>query len=206
MIKYKIILLILCFFFISIACVKEKYNSLEEKLRSLDNMEKNIYKLHDRDILIQLIKNVPQEVSLTIIWDLKRSKSFLELEKKACELLTIALELLESDELHPIEKQTVIIAIQDVEFDIFKYFLRDVARSFNNQKINYEELFVTFFPYNWNFNVYKNYRDPILREALNILLENDRTSPGFKTLIKKTLSGKMWREKRWDMFLDRLFK
>jgi len=196
--KKEIFICILNIFFISLFSCSEKIPiSLDGGSTIWDRNEKDAIldggKMNNKDIIIKLIRNVPQEVGLTIVWDFKSSNSFLELEECSSNLLDIAIELLESDELNSIEKQIITYAIQDVDFGKFKFFLRDLAISFVNGKI--DECFVSycFFPEDWSYRVIENYKDPIIREAFNICLKSSRTSSSLKRYIKLAKRGKLWK-------------
>ncbi|MCL2522970.1 MAG: hypothetical protein FWE36_08955, partial [Erysipelotrichales bacterium] len=176
------------------ACSRKEYISLEDKLRSL-NMEENV----NRNKLIELVKNVPQEINLYLVWDFKKSKSFLELEKYSYELLSIAIDLFESDELYLSEKQVIAFAIQNVKFDIFKYFFRDLARGFRAGSIDEEIIIWHIFPEEYNYYIIENYKDPIIREALNIVLNSNRVNHDLRYAIQLVLDGTLWREREKRM-------
>ena len=163
---------------------KEQHGMEMNNVLHIDtSMEKNLF----------LIKNVSKEVSLTTTWELKYSKSFLELEENSNELFIKSLRLLEGDKLSLVEKQIIIFAIQNIDFSEYKYFLRDLAKSYKNGKIDECIVECSFYPDGWNNRIIKNYKDPIIKEALSICLNNNQISNNFKKMIKKTLNGNLWK-------------
>jgi len=160
-------------------------------------MEYDIIKDENNDIkniLIELIKNVPQEVGLTIALDLKYSESFIKLENYSYELLFFAIELFESDDLCLNEKFIISFIVQKAEFDIFKYLLRDLAISFRNGKIDEEIIIWILFPEDFNYYIINNYNDVIVRESLNLILRSNKSSSDLKYAIRLLLDGTLFRE------------
>jgi hypothetical protein len=160
-----------------------------------------------KDKLIELVKNASQEKRYTIAWDYKYSESFVELEKHSYELLDITLELLENDGLNSTQKGIVIYAIQNIEFEKFKYFLRDLAISYSEGKIDENLVDHCFFPRDdWSHLVIRNYKDPIIREALKICAKSDRIGPYFRNFIRLVLRGKVWEKVRNKIIEQRLYE
>jgi hypothetical protein len=141
-----------------------------------------------------LAKDVNKETSITVIWDLNYSESFLELEKYSYQILANIVELLEDDELNGDDKFVLAYAMQNVEFKYLKYYLRDIAISYKNGKIDEDIVGHCFFPEDdWNYVVIQYYKDPIIRESLKICLSNNKIDPFFKEEIRVVLKGKAWR-------------
>jgi len=186
-----ILIIIIISILTTLVIYRKKINHKDEFIQDY------FYNMENNEVILELIKNVPNEISITIVWDYKYSNSFIKLEEYSYKLLGFAINLFENDELNLNEKQIIAYAIQNVEIGIYKYFLKDLAISFNNGNI--EEYLVDhcLFPRdNWGHMVIKYYRDPIIREALNIILESNESSPQLKNLVQLTLKGTLWQNMR----------
>ena len=148
----------------------------------------------DRDKIISLIRNTMQEVvDLTSLGDLWLfSRSFLELENFSHELIVIAIELLESGKFNEEEKFIIVYATLNVDFDIRRHFVRNMAITFRNGKIG-ENLMLMggFLPLPGVYRHIENYRDPILREALSVILGTRGISTGMKEIAQLILNGEL---------------
>jgi len=147
-----------------------------------------------REKIIELIRNVPQEVGIIAPVDLWFSMSFLELTNHSSELLALALDLFGSGELTPIEMFVVIHAVQDIDFDIYRHFLRNLAISFRRGEIASEyaeDLVISSFAASMTRveELFENYNDEILREALKILLRYRQLDSYFRESIEILLGG-----------------
>ena len=161
-------------------------------------MEEDINRENRRNEFIELAKNVRIEMPYTIMWigDLMHSSSFLQLKKYSCELLSFAVGLFEGDELNVAEKITIAYAIWFAEFNLFRYFFRDFARSFKNGNIDgetFERMLLIIILDDLDLHVIRNHRDPIIREALRIILGTNGISRDSRELIREILRGSTWR-------------
>ena len=181
--------------FIAILLACSRADSMDAEGKHLIMMEVKSDVMVDKDRFVELIKNVQHEAKLTIVWDFKNSKSFLEIENCSNELIYIALDLLEMDELSLVEKQIVVYAIQNVELDIFKYFLLDLAISFNNEKIDEYLIDHCFFPRDgWSYQVIENYNNPMIKRALKTCIKSNKINSNLRENMQLVLKGKTWKE------------
>ena len=214
--KYRKFVCVLMFFLLILflGCFKKEFVSIMEYHGVLLDEDRVAVTNMDIDEMIKLIKKANKESGQTTPWDYKYSESFLELEKRSNELLDIGIRLLESDELDFYEKQTIVYAIHLVEFEKLKYFLKDLAISFSNGKVDENIVDHCFFPKsNWSHVVIKNFRDPIIKEAFSICIKSGRISPSLKNYIQLALRGRLWKNVKkhlidvrlnlgWDKNLD----
>jgi hypothetical protein len=156
--------------------------------------------------IIELIK-IAEEKSSPDIWYTINSESFIELERHSNELLNIAIELIEGNDLSFNEKAMVVCVIRNVKFEKKKQFLHELAESYcNNEKVNtlsdedYDFLVTScFFPLEWDYmepdywdyTILENYEDPLIQEAFRIVLKSDRIAPAFRAFCEKILDGSM---------------
>ena len=186
----------LCILFFAIVlshCSREELKHTDLRLMGLE-YDQSV----DKDTLILLIRNAPQEVNLSptpsSLWF---SPSFLELERLSHELLAVAIELLESGEFTEYEKFAILYATLNVDFDIRKYFVRNLAITFRNGKIDELLMFRGgFFPLPGIYHLMENYKDPVLREALGIILRTRGISSAMREAAQLILSGEYLRRLR----------
>ena len=189
--QYRTLLFFLLPFVAMLACCsKEKPGHLDLRLIGLE-YDQSV----EKSRIVGLIRNIPQEVILdTTPVCLLFSESYLKLEGYAHELLAIAMDLLESGEFASDEKWAIIIAIQNtVELDIYKYFLRNLVVSFRDGKIIGEKAFdITvqdLVLWAVDRRIIDNYGDPVIREALNILLRTRGLKRHAREAIRLILRG-----------------
>ena len=105
---------------------------------------------------------------------LKKTESFLELEKHSDELLDYALDLLQDKNLTLRNRITLGYVLLGVDFEKYKYFLRDAAVLFVEGKIDDRVAGFLFFPGEEGFGAERNLRDPVIRGALEIYIKSDK--------------------------------
>jgi hypothetical protein len=141
--------------------------------------------------IIGLIRQTNEDVvDLTVPLDLFNSRAFLILRGNADTILDKTIDLLTDKTLSIQEKRILIFVLQKaVRFNRYKYFLNELSICYLNMEI--PELIVqqAFFPNEWNFEVIENYKDPIIRTALNNCLQKEDISNVFKKDIEETLNG-----------------
>jgi len=196
--KQRIFVCIVSSFFIALSsCFEKAHIPPKERPASLEILKNNAIadgeKMNNKEELKILIKNVPQEVKGTTVWDFKYSESFLKLEEYSYELLEVALELLKSDELDLQEKEIIVYVVQNVDLERLKYFFRDLAICLKDGKIDEYLVDICILPRdNWSYVLMRNYKDPVIREAFNICLKCDKINPDFKDLIQLAKCGELW--------------
>ena len=188
----KIFIFTLIIIFVLLSCGKKDNVSAEESSREL--IEKTDYILVNEDYikrkneLIELIKKVPfpDQPSQFVYWILKETESFLELEKYSDELLYYALDLLQDETLTLNEKRIVTRVLISIDFEKYKYLLRDVAVLFVEGKIDGLLAGFLFFPAipGFNFGV-RNYEDPVIIEALETYIKSDEVDARTRASIIK---------------------
>jgi hypothetical protein len=145
----------------------------------------------DKNEFIELIKNVPKETNLTIIWDLKYSESFLRLENLSDDLSIIAVDLLKGNELDDLEKDIVIYALQNIPIEKYKYFLLKLSENYIEGSIMDHFVDVSLFPRGWRNDVIDNYKDTIIIEVFQNCLKQKKINHQLRTRIKSVMSGKL---------------
>ena len=188
-INKKMFFCLLSFIFIVAACIKKDNIAAEEKPKGItertDNVLVNERHKKGKNELIELIKktpypNAPSQFFLTI---LRRSESFLELEKHSNELLEYALELFQDKTLTSREQWIAGYALLSADFEKYKYFLRDVAILFIDGRMDDLIVGFLFFPGEPDVNGARNLQDPIIREALEIYIKSNEVSAALRASI-----------------------
>lgn len=144
--------------------------------------------------LIETIKAIEHEVvDLTVIWDLKTSLLFLDLESKADELLENTVKILKSQKLTTNQKMIFIYAIQNANFDDYKKTILEVSIEYENDQIEEYLMKRLLVPYDWNHSIRKNYKDGVVILILETCLSQPNISLEFSNLVKSIKSGKSWK-------------
>ena len=163
-----------------ISCIKRSHVSTEGISGELPEMPSIIYvnenHVSRRSELIELIRKVPYpDEPQQFIWEILRgTESFLELENYSEELLGYALDLFQDDALTRDEKRVVAYIMLGIDFEQYKYLLRDVAVYFVEGKIDRFLAGFLFFPGHTGYGAsINNFGDPVLREALETYIKSD---------------------------------
>jgi len=168
-----------CFFLLSIififlsSCVKKDNLRTEEKQK--DSTEMSMTNLADenysskRNELLELVKKVPypDEPEQIIHWKLKQKESFLLLEEHSDELLDYALDFFQDETLTYSEKKVIAYVLLGVDFEKYKYFLRDLVFCFLNGG-NLDDNLVGFciYPGYPELGIRGNFEDPVIKEVV----------------------------------------
>jgi hypothetical protein len=191
LIKQKIFICFFSIVFILLyACTNKDNLPIEEKQIELAEEINNVLvdenPMNRKDELVKLIKKVPypDEPQQVIFELLKQTESFLELEKYSDELLDYALDLLQDETLTYNEKWVFAYVLLGVDFEKYKYLLRDVAVLFVEEKINRRIAGFLFFPGEPGLGI-RNHEDPVIIEALEIYIKSDKVDARTKASIIK---------------------
>jgi len=169
--KYFFLLSIILVFLSS--CVKKDGLRAEEAQKeliemSMTNLADENY-LSKRNELLELIKEVPypDEPEQWIHWYLKQTESFLLLEEYSDELLDYALDFFQDETLTDSEKSVIAYVLLGVDFEKYKYFLRDLVLCLLNGG-NVDSFLVGFsiYPGNPDLGIRGNFEDPVIKEAV----------------------------------------
>jgi hypothetical protein len=141
--------------------------------------------------IIELVKQAEKDiVDLTVTYDLLKSPAFLTLQENAEHMVDEVLPLLIGQEINITGKRILIFSLQKtVSFEKYKYFLLNLANYYHEEEISELVVQQAFFPNDWNFDVIKNYKDPIIQKALKKCLTKNSMGETFKEDIKETLNG-----------------
>jgi hypothetical protein len=168
-----------CFFLLSIilvflsSCVKKDGLHAEEAQKepiemSMTNLANENYS-SKRNELLELIKEVPypDEPEQWIHWYLKQTESFLVLEEHSDELLDYALDFFQDETLTDSEKSVIAYVLLGVDFEKYKYFLRDLVLCLFSGG-NMDSFLVGFciYPGNPDLGIRGNFEDPVIKEAV----------------------------------------
>jgi len=169
--KYFFLLNIILVFLSS--CVKKDSLHAEEAQKestemSMTNLADESY-LSKRNELLELIKEVPypDQPEQWIHWYLKQTESFLVLEEYSNELLDYALDFFQDETLTDSEKSVITYVLLGVDFEKYKYFLRDLVFCLVNGG-NVDRFLVGFciYPGNPDLGIRGNFEDPVIKEAV----------------------------------------
>lgn len=169
-------------------------SSEEEDVKELsditDKYYKNVSYTKRKDFLIESIKKVPypDEPTYFAVDTLKRTESFLELEKYSDELLEYALYLFQDEILTSDEKKIVAYVLINTNFNKYKYFLLDLAPLFVEEKIDEYLGRFCFFPGTVGNRASSNLYDPVIREALEIYIKSDKITDETRASIINDLN------------------
>jgi len=135
---------------------------------SMTNLADENY-LSKRDELLELVKEVPypDQPEQWVHWYLKQRGSFLVLEEHSDELLDYALDFFQDETLKYNEKKVVAYVLIGVDFEKYKYFLRDLVLCLSNGG-NVDSILVGFcvYPGNPDLGIRRNFEDPVIKEAV----------------------------------------
>lgn len=143
-----------------------------------------------KEELIQIDSEVGE---LIVIWYLKDSKLFLELEERAEDILKYADKILKDDCLSINQKIIYIFAIQNCDFNTYLSVLYNVAKDFRDGNIDEYIMKRLLAPFDWDYRVIKNYKNKDVREILDTCLDNPNQSDDFKEFLNSIKSGKYWK-------------
>jgi len=169
--KYFFLLSIILVFLSS--CVKKDGPHAEEAQKeptemSITNLADENY-LSKRDELLELVKEVPypNQPEQWVHWYLKQTESFLVLEEHSNELLDYALDFFQDETLTDSENSVIAYVLLGVDFEKYKYFLRDLVLCLSNGG-NVDSFLVGFcvYPGNPDLGIRGNFEDPVIKEAV----------------------------------------
>jgi hypothetical protein len=136
-------------------------------------------------------------VDLTTTADLWGVSHFIEISENGNEYLDDAFGLVTGDDLTTQQKVILLYSLQKTDIDYYKYFLKNIAVLFKQNKIEEIIIFQAFgYMAEWSYHVIENYRDPIVQEAIDLCLEKETISDKLEDWLKDIRTGRSWRRMR----------
>lgn len=135
---------------------------------AIDKVDDENY-LNRRNELLEIIKKVPypDQPEQIILWYLKQTEAFLVLEELSDELLDYALDFFQDGTLTYNEKKVVAYVLIGVEFEKYKYFLRDLTSCFlNGGNLNADLVGFCIYSGHQELGIRGNFQDPVIKEVL----------------------------------------
>jgi len=166
-------LLSIILIFLSSCVKKDGLHAEEAKKESTEMPMTNLAdenNLSKRNELLELIKEVPypDQPEQWVHWYLKQTESFLVLEEHSDELLDYALDFFQDETLTDSEKSVIAYVLLGVDFEKYKYFLRDlVLYLINGGSVDSFLVGFCIYPGYPELGIRGNFEDPVIKEAVD---------------------------------------